>query len=519
MTQAVIDMAEKDTILSSLGLQATLSGASYGDRWFASSGDWIEVHSPTTGELLAKVEQASEADYNTVVGQAMKAFEYWRSLPAPKRGEIVRQFAVALRQKKDVLGRLVSLEMGKILTEGLGEVQEMIDICDYAVGLSRTLSGPTLQSERPMHRMMEQWHPLGPVGVITAFNFPVAVWSWNCGLAFVCGDPVVWKPSSKTPLCAIACQNIIREVFKANGVRDGVSCVVIGRGSTVGERILADSRLTLISATGSTRMGKRIGQVVGARLGRTILELGGNNALIISDKADLTGALASAFFGAVGTAGQRCTSTRRLIIHESVYDTFVHKLIANYEKVKIGDPLDPKTLMGPLIDEEAVSDYENALVAVRQQCGKVLYGGKALDPPPFGRRTFVLPTIVEIRNDAAIVQNETFAPILYVMKYRTIDEAIALHNAVPQGLSSGIFTDSMAEAEKFLSHKGSDCGIANVNVGTSGAEVGGAFGGEKETGGGRESGSDSWKAYMRRQTNTLNWGGEIHLAQGVEFHS
>jgi aldehyde dehydrogenase (NAD+) len=512
-------MGEKDKIFNALGLKAALSGASCGDQWFASSGDWIEVHSPTTGELLAKVEQASEADYAKVVGQAMKAFEFWRAMPAPKRGEIVRQFGVALREKKDALGRLVSLEMGKILTEGLGEVQEMIDVCDYAVGLSRTLSGPTLQSERPMHRMMEQWHPLGPIGVITAFNFPVAVWAWNCALAFVCGDPVIWKPSSKTPLCAIACQNIIREVFKTNGVPDGVSCVVVGRGSTVGERILADGRLTLISATGSTRMGKRIGQVVGARLGRTILELGGNNALIISDKADQMGALASAFFGAVGTAGQRCTSTRRLIIHESVYDSFVHKMIANYEKVKIGDPLDTKTLMGPLIDEQAVADYEKALAAARQQGGTVLYGGKALDPPPFGRRTFVLPTIVEIRNDAEIVQNETFAPILYVMKYRTIDEAIALHNAVPQGLSSGIFTDSVAEAEKFLSFKGSDCGIANINVGTSGAEIGGAFGGEKETGGGRESGSDSWKAYMRRQTNTLNWGGEIHLAQGVEFHS
>jgi aldehyde dehydrogenase (NAD+) len=512
-------MAEKDRIFNALGLQAALSGASYGDQWFASSGDWIEVHSPTTGELLAKVEQASEADYDTVVGQAMKAFEFWRALPAPKRGEIVRQYAVALREKKDMLARLVSMEMGKILTEGMGEVQEMIDVCDYAAGLSRTLSGPTLQSERPMHRMMEQWHPLGPIGVISAFNFPVSVWSWNCALAFVCGDPVVWKPSSKTPLCAIACQNIIREVFRANGVPDGVSCVVVGRGSTVGERIVADSRLTLISATGSTRMGKRIGQVVGARLGRTILELGGNNALIISDKADLTGALASAFFGAVGTAGQRCTSTRRLIIHESVYDSFIQKLIVNYEKVKIGDPLDPKTLMGPLIDEEAVSNYENALVAARQQGGTVLYGGKVLDPSPFGRRTFVLPTIVEIRNDAEIVQTETFAPILYVMKYRTIDEAIALHNAVPQGLSSGIFTDSMAEAERFLSFKGSDCGIANVNVGTSGAEIGGAFGGEKETGGGRECGSDCWRAYMRRQSNTVNWGGEIHLAQGVEFHS
>ena len=512
-------MGEKDGIFSALGLRATLSGASYGDQWFAGSGEWIEVHSPATGELLAKVEQASEADYNSVVAQAIKAFEFWRAQPAPKRGEIVRQLGVALREKKNALGRLVSLEMGKILTEGLGEVQEMIDVCDYAVGLSRTLSGPTLQSERPMHRMMEQWHPLGPIGVITAFNFPVAVWSWNSALAFVCGDPVVWKPSSKTPLCAIACQNILREVLWANGVPNGVSSVVIGRGATVGERMLADSRLPLISATGSGRMGKRIAQVVGARLGRTILELGGNNALIISDKADLTGALASAFFGAVGTAGQRCTSTRRLIIHETVYDTFVQKMIGNYSKVKIGDPLSPETLMGPLIDEAAVSDYENALVAAHQQGGKVLYGGKVLDPPPFGRRTFVLPTIVEISNDAEIVQTETFAPILYVMKYRNIDEAIALHNAVPQGLSSGIFTDSMAEAEKFLSFKGSDCGLANVNVGTSGAEIGGAFGGEKETGGGRESGSDSWKAYMRRQTSTINWGGEIHLAQGVEFHS
>jgi aldehyde dehydrogenase (NAD+) len=512
-------MEEKDRIFSALGLRAALSGASYGDQWFAGSGDWIEVHSPATGELLAKVEQASEADYNSVVGQAIKAFEFWRAQPAPKRGEIVRQFGVALRQKKDALGRLVSLEMGKILTEGLGEVQEMIDVCDYAVGLSRTLSGPTLQSERPMHRMMEQWHPLGPIGVITAFNFPVAVWSWNSALAFVCGDPVVWKPSSKTPLTAIACQNILREVLQANGVPNGVSSVVIGRGATVGERMLADCRLPLISATGSTRMGKRIAQVVGARLGRNLLELGGNNALIISDKADLTGALASAFFGAVGTAGQRCTSTRRLIIQESVYDSFIHKLIGNYEKVIIGDPLDPKTLMGPLIDEAAVSDYENALAAARKQGGTVLYGGKVLDPAPFGRRTFVLPAIVEIRNDAEIVQTETFAPILYVMKYRSIDEAIALHNAVPQGLSSGIFTDSMAEAEKFLSYKGSDCGLANVNVGTSGAEIGGAFGGEKETGGGRESGSDSWKAYMRRQTSTINWGGEIHLAQGVEFHS
>jgi aldehyde dehydrogenase (NAD+) len=509
---------DKERIFDSLGLKTTLAGASSGGKWFAGSGDLIEVRSPATGELLAKVEQAGEADYDRVVGESVKAFQQWKTVPAPKRGEIVRQFAVALRERKEMLGRLVSLEMGKILTEGLGEVQEMIDVCDYAVGLSRTLSGPTLQSERPKHRMMEQWHPLGPIGVISAFNFPVAVWSWNSALAWVCGDPVVWKPSSKTPLCAIACQNVAAEVFKANGIPEGVSCVVVGRGSTVGERLIADRRLTLVSATGSTRMGRRIGEVVGARLGRTILELGGNNALIISDRADLTGALASAFFGAVGTAGQRCTSTRRLIIHEKVYRTFVEKLIANYEKVRIGDPLDSKTLMGPLIDEEAVAEYEKALRAIREQGGKILYGGKVLEPP-FGRRTFVLPTIVEIANDAEIVQNETFAPILYVMKYRTFEEALGIHNAVPQGLSSAVFTDSVAEAEAFLSYKGSDCGIANVNVGTSGAEIGGAFGGEKETGGGRESGSDSWKAYMRRQTNTVNWGGEIHLAQGVEFHS
>ena len=481
------------------------------------SGGKLVARTPISGAAIGHVREIGASEAVSAIERARAAFLDWRGVPAPKRGELVRLFSEELRAHKAALGRLVSIEVGKIASEGAGEVQEMIDICDYAVGLSRTLAGPTLQSERPMHRMMEQWHPLGPIGVITAFNFPVAVWSWNSALAFVCGDPVVWKPSSETPLCAIACQNIIREVFQANGVPHGVSCVVVGRGSTVGERILADSRLTLISATGSTRMGKRIGQVVGARLGRTILELGGNNALIISDKADLTGALASAFFGAVGTAGQRCTSTRRLIIHESVYDSFVHKMIANYEKVKIGDPLDPKTLMGPLIDEEAVSDYQNALVAVRQQGGTVLYGGKALDPPPFGRRTFVLPTIVEIRNDAEIVQTETFAPILYVMKYRTIDEAIALHNAVPQGLSSGIFTDSVAEAEKFLSFKGSDCGIANVNVGTSGAEIGGAFGGEKETGGGRESGSDSWKAYMRRTTNTINYSADLPLAQGLRF--
>lgn len=508
---------ERKKLFAQLGLKPRMEGAGCGGEWFASSGDWLEVRNPTNGDLLAKIQQAGEADYAKLMEQSGQAFKHWRAIPAPKRGEIVRRIGDALRAKKGELGRLVSLEMGKILTEGLGEVQEMIDVCDFAVGLSRTLSGPTLQSERPMHRMMEQWHPLGPVGVITAFNFPVAVWAWNSALAFVCGDPVVWKPSSKTPLCAIATQNIVAAVLRANGVPEGVSCVVIGRGSSIGERMIGDPKLPLISATGSTKMGKRIGQVVGARLGRTILELGGNNALIISDKADMAGALASSFFGAVGTAGQRCTSTRRLIIHQKIFQTFLAKLIANYKSVKIGDPLDSKTLMGPLIDEEAVADFEEALKTARQQGGKILCGGKVLDPP-FGRRTFVLPTIVEIANDAPIVQTETFAPILYVMKYRSFDEAVAMHNGVPQGLSSGIYSDSVAEAEAFVSYRGSDCGIANINVGTSGAEIGGAFGGEKETGGGRESGSDSWKAYMRRQTNTINWGGEIHLAQGVEFH-
>jgi aldehyde dehydrogenase (NAD+) len=507
---------QKSKIFRALGLAARMKGASTGGEWFASSGDMIEVRSPTTGELLSRVEQASEEDFARIVNQAHDAFGVWRTIPAPKRGEIVRQIGVALREHKEMLGALVSLEMGKILTEGLGEVQEMIDICDFAVGQSRCLSGPTLQSERPRHRMMEQWHPLGPIGVISAFNFPVAVWSWNAALAWVCGDPVIWKPSSKAPLCAIACQHIVNRVFDAHGIPNGVSSITVGRGSTVGELMIADPRIPLVSATGSTRMGKRIGGVVGARLGRTILELGGNNALVISDKCDMTGALASAFFGAVGTAGQRCTSTRRLIIHEKIYDTYVKKLITNYKKVRIGDPLDSTTLMGPLIDEAAVEDYERAIEAAKKQGGKVRYGAKVLKPP-FGRRTFVLPTIIEIKNSAAIVQNETFAPILYVMKYRRFDDALRMHNAVPQGLSSAVYTDSVAEAEAFMSWKGSDCGIANVNIGTSGAEIGGAFGGEKETGGGRESGSDSWKAYMRRQTNTINWGGEIHLAQGVEF--
>jgi aldehyde dehydrogenase (NAD+) len=508
-------MVTRNQIFKALGLTAQMKGANCGGEWFADSKDFLVSKSPTTGEVLARIEQASPSDYDEVMKNARKAFVAFRNMPAPGRGEIVRQVGEALRRKKDMLGALVSLEMGKIYTEGLGEVQEMIDICDFAVGLSRTLSGPTLQSERPKHRMMEQWHPLGVVGVISAFNFPVAVWAWNTALAWVCGDSAIWKPSSKTPLCAIACQNIVNEVFTANGLTPGVSCVTIGRGATIGEKLVQDRNVPLISATGSTSMGQRIGGIVGQRLGRTILELGGNNAIIISEKADLKGALASAFFGAVGTAGQRCTSTRRLIIQETVYDTFVQKLIANYKRVNIGNPLDPATLMGPLIDEGAVKDYENAITAAKAQGGKVLYGGKVLKP--FGVATFVQPTIIEIENKAQIVQDETFAPIVYVMKYKKIEQAFKLHNDVPQGLSSAIYTDSVNEGEAFISHLGSDCGIANINIGTSGAEIGGAFGGEKDTGGGRESGSDSWKLYMRRQTNTINWGGEVHLAQGVEF--
>jgi aldehyde dehydrogenase (NAD+) len=509
---------EMTKLFRSLGLSKTMKGASIGGEWFANSGDYLESRSPTTGEVLAKVEQASAKDYADMMKATQKANIEWQKVPAPLRGEIVRQLGEALREKKDDLGALVSLEMGKILTEGLGEVQEMIDICDFAVGQSRNLSGPTLQSERPMHRMMEQWHPLGTVGVITAFNFPVAVWAWNMALAWICGDTGVWKPSSKTPLTAIACQNIANEVLKKNNVPLGVSCVIVGRGSVIGEKMINDKRLPLISATGSTRMGIRIGGIVGGRLGKTILELGGNNAMIISEKCDMTGALASAFFGAVGTAGQRCTSTRRLIIQEKIYDKFIKKMVTNYEKVRIGDPLDPKTLMGPLIDEGAVKDYEDAIKAALEQGGKLICGGKVLRRKGCAR-TFVQPTIIEIANKAPIVQSETFAPILYVMKYKKMDQAIKLHNGVPQGLSSSIFTDSMAEAEAFYSYAGSDCGLANVNIGTSGAEIGGAFGGEKETGGGRESGSDCWKAYMRRQTNTINWGGEVHLAQGVKFEA
>jgi aldehyde dehydrogenase (NAD+) len=438
-------------------------------------------------------------------------------VPAPKRGEVVRQIGDRLRQYKEPLGKLVSYEMGKIYQEGLGEVQEMIDICDFAVGLSRQLYGLTMHSERPRHRMYEQYHPLGIVGVISAFNFPVAVWSWNAMLAMVCGDTVVWKPSSKTMLCAIAVHHIIADVLKENDVPEGVLNLVAGGSKYVGDNFLADKRVPLISATGSTRVGKRVGKIVGERLGRSLLELGGNNAIILSEKADLKMAMTAVLFGSVGTAGQRCTSTRRLIIHESIYDSFKAQLVNAYKQIRIGHPLDAKTLVGPLIDKGAVTDFLNAIETAKKEGGNVITGGEVLSGEGYESGCYVVPCVIEAENHFHIVQEETFAPILYIMKYSTIEEAIALNNNVPQGLSSSVFTRDMLEAEAFLSHEGSDCGIANVNIGTSGAEIGGAFGGEKETGGGRESGSDSWKIYMRRQTNTINYSTELPLAQGIKF--
>jgi aldehyde dehydrogenase (NAD+) len=437
-------------------------------------------------------------------------------MPAPKRGEIVRQIGDELRKSKEPLGKLVSYEMGKSLQEGLGEVQEMIDICDFAVGLSRQLYGLTMHSERPAHRMYEQWHPLGIVGIISAFNFPVAVWSWNSALAWICGNVTVWKPSEKTPLCGIAVQKIVAEVFSKNNVPEGVNNLVQG-GRETGEWISSDTHIPLVSATGSTRMGKAVGAAVAERLGKTILELGGNNAIIISKHADLDMALIAALFGAVGTAGQRCTSTRRLIIHEQVYDVFVEKLVKAYSQLRIGNPLDSQNHVGPLIDTDAVNNYLQSIDACKKQGGKFIVEGAVLTGNGFESGCYVKPCIAEVVNSIPIVQHETFAPILYLIKYTGTDEAIAIQNAVPQGLSSSIMTLNMREAEQFLSHAGSDCGIANVNIGTSGAEIGGAFGGEKETGGGRESGSDAWKAYMRRQTNTINWGDKLPLAQGIRF--
>jgi aldehyde dehydrogenase (NAD+) len=459
---------------------------------------------------------ATEGDYNKVIEKASEAFKTWRTVPAPKRGEIVRQLGEALRNKKQELGALVSYEMGKSLQEGYGEVQEMIDICDFAVGQSRQLYGLTMHSERADHRMYEQYHPLGIVGVISAFNFPVAVWSWNAALAWICGDVCVWKPSEKTPLTAIACQRIIQEVFEKNDVPEGVSCLVIG-DRVVGELMSNDTRVPLVSATGSTRMGKAVGKAVGARLGKSLLELGGNNAIIVSQYADIDTVLIGAVFGAVGTAGQRCTSTRRLIIHESIYDQFKQKLVKAYGQIRIGNPLDEHNHMGPLIDQDAVKLYLESIEKCKAEGGKFVIEGGKLEGDAYTSGCYVKPCIAEVENSYAIVQHETFAPILYLIKYKELDEAIALQNGVPQGLSSSIMTNNLREAEQFLSYAGSDCGIANVNIGTSGAEIGGAFGGEKDTGGGRESGSDAWKVYMRRQTNTINYATKLPLAQGIKF--
>ncbi len=490
---------------------------STGQIWGEITGkQTIESFSPVDGKKIASVEIATETDYQTVVETAQGAFLEWRKWPAPKRGEVVRQFGEALRANKEALGTLVSYEMGKSLQEGFGEVQEMIDICDFAVGLSRQLYGLTMHSERPNHRMYEQWHPIGIVGIISAFNFPVAVWSWNAALAWVCGDVCIWKPSEKTPLTAIACQKIIERVLIANGAPEGVSNLIIG-DKAIGKLISNDSRVPLVSATGSTKMGKELGAAVGARLGRSLLELGGNNAIIISKDADLDMSIIGAVFGAVGTAGQRCTTTRRLIIHETVYDAFVGKLTNAYKQLRIGNPLDQNNHVGPLIDKDAVANYLDSIEKCKAEGGNFVVEGGVLTGENYESGCYVKPCIAEVKNDFNIVQHETFAPILYLIKYTTLDEAIALQNGVPQGLSSAIMTLNLREAELFLSAQGSDCGIANVNIGTSGAEIGGAFGGEKETGGGRESGSDAWKAYMRRQTNTINYADTLPLAQGIKF--
>ncbi len=500
--------------LSKLGIKDLNEGTSTGSNSFAN-GNIIESYSPVDGTLIAKVKTSTAADYQSAMSKAEEAFKAWRLVPAPKRGEIVRQMGDELRKFKEPLGQLVSYEMGKSLQEGLGEVQEMIDICDFAVGLSRQLYGLTMHSERPMHRMYEQWHPFGVVGIISAFNFPVAVWSWNSMLAWVCGDVCIWKPSSKTPLCAVACQNIIKTVLERNNVPEGVSCLVVGNES--GDLINNDKRIPLVSFTGSTRIGRHVSKTVAERFGNTILELGGNNAIIVSEHADISMVLVGAVFGAVGTAGQRCTTTRRLIIHESVYDKTVEVLKNAYGQLKIGNPLDSNNHVGPLIDKGSVKDYLNAIEKAKQEGGKIIVEGGVMEGEGYESGCYVKPCIIEAENHFHIVQEETFAPILYIMKYSTIEQAIELQNGVPQGLSSSIFTNNMREMELFLSHAGSDCGIANVNIGTSGAEIGGAFGGEKETGGGRESGSDAWKAYMRRQTNTINYGTQLPLAQGIRF--
>ena len=516
MAELIVEQGIQE-ILSQLGIQEINNGASTGGKWFKTRGERIDSYSPVDGRLIASVNSATEVDYEAVILKAQEAFKEWRLIPAPKRGEVVRQLAERIRFYKEPLGKLVSYEMGKSLQEGLGEVQEMIDICDFAVGLSRQLYGLTMHSERPGHRMYEQYHPLGIVGIISAFNFPVAVWNWNTALAWVCGDVCVWKPSEKTPITALACQQITREVFDANGVPEGVSGLVIG-GAEIGKLMAEDTRVPLVSATGSTRMGKSVGAAVGARLGRSLLELGGNNAIIITPSADLKMVVPGAVFGAVGTAGQRCTTTRRLIIHEEVYDKVKEALVKAYAQLRIGNPLDQHNHVGPLIDKAAVEMYNSALKNVVAEGGKIIVEGGVLEGAGYESGCYVKPAIVEAENHYQMVQHETFAPILYLMKYNGgIENAIKIQNGVPQGLSSAIMTNDLKESEAFLSHAGSDCGIANVNIGTSGAEIGGAFGGEKETGGGRESGSDSWKIYMRRQTNTINYTDNLPLAQGIKF--
>ncbi|MBT8395535.1 MAG: aldehyde dehydrogenase family protein [Gemmatimonadetes bacterium] len=497
----------------------------YAGEWIGS-GPVLDVFTPIDDSKIASVQQVTEEEFDQIVGRAHEAFLEWRKVPAPRRGEVVRQLGNALRERKKDLGALVALEMGKIIAEGEGEVQEMIDICDFAVGLSRQLYGLTMQSERQDHHMREQWHPLGVVAVISAFNFPVAVWAWNSALAAVCGDSTLWKPASKTPLTAIAVTKIAAEVCKANEVDPAIFSLVVGKGSTVGDRLLHDRRIPLVSATGSCEVGRRVAEVVGGRLAGTILELGGNNAIIVTPSANMELVLPAILFGAVGTAGQRCTSTRRIIVHASVKDELLGRLIPAYESIRIGSPLDRDTVMGPVVNAQAVTDVENAMAKVVEAGGKILYGGERQEGHP--GELYVTPCIAEAENHWQIVQDETFAPILYILTYGSpdstpakavdeIEEAIAIHNGVPQGLSSSIFTENFREAETFLSHRGSDCGIANVNIGTSGAEIGGAFGGEKDTGGGRESGSDSWKTYMRRQTNTVNWSTDLPLAQGIKF--
>ena len=503
-------------LFKELGIKEVNSGVYHGDWIDKPGGEEIVSISPIDGKPIAKVITASEADYEAVMKRAGEAFVAWRMLPAPARGEIVRRIGLELRKHKKALGALVTLEMGKIIAEGEGEVQEMVDIADFSVGLSRQLYGLTMHSERPGHRMYEQWHPLGVIGIISAFNFPVAVWAWNAMIAAVCGDTMIWKPSSSTPLTAIAVQNIVNPILEENGAA-GVMSLCIGSGATVGERLIADRCVPMVSATGSCRMGRRIGEVVGGRLGRTILELGGNNAIIVTDDADLDLAARAVLFGAVGTAGQRCTSTRRLIMQHGIADKLTERLVKTYGQVTIGNPLHASTLMGPLIDKPTVKTMMKALESIREQGGEVIFGGNRLQGQEYPGGCYVEPALVKASRDLPMIQDETFAPILYLVEFDELEEAIEIHNNVPQGLSSAMFTRDLINAETFLSHRGSDCGIANINIGTSGAEIGGAFGGEKDTGGGRESGSDAWKAYMRRQTNTINWSRELPLAQGIKF--